>query len=89
MLSDAEIIRRLRVIRQSLKNERYARRIQSVNAVAVQAGLNRTYVHALIAGTRNLGPQTRGKLSVVLSCHQGDRARTAGHTMEDAARGRF
>ena len=75
MISDAEIIRRVRAIRFSSPTERNARRAPSINALAKQAGLSRKVVHE-VAITGHLGSISRAKLSRVMTCHDVDGARS-------------
>ena len=63
MLSDEEIVRRLRAIRLSPRIERYARRAPSMNALATASGLTREHSHKLTSGTKGLGPLSRERLS--------------------------
>jgi hypothetical protein len=63
MLSDEEIVRRLREIRLSPRRERYARRAPSMNALAVETGITREHIHKLTSGTKGLGPLSRIRLS--------------------------
>jgi hypothetical protein len=65
MLSDAEIIRRLRIIRHSSTFERNARRAPSINGTANAAGVSREYLHQIING-KPIGRYARPKLSRVL-----------------------
>lgn len=73
MLSDAEILRRLREIRHSSRTERYARRAVSMNAIAQSADLSRCHLHDIAAGRRPLGPISRHALSQALTCLQFER----------------
>ena len=66
MLSDAEIVRRLRAIRLSPASERYARRAPSMNGIAVAAGISREHVHAISNGTARLARRSRECLSKAL-----------------------
>jgi hypothetical protein len=86
MLSDAEIVRQLTVIRHSPRAARYGRRITSINAIAVHAGVSTEYLYRIIRGER-IGPHARVKLSRTLSCEPLSGARTAGHPLGDAALG--
>jgi len=70
MLSDAEIMRRLRAIRYSDRSERQARRIQSINGIAREAGMPRPYLFEIVS-TGRLGSLSREKLSRVLSSKSG------------------
>ena len=67
MLSDAEIVRRLRAIRLSPASERYARRAPSMNGIAVAAGINRVHVHDIASGKARLGRRSRECLSRALT----------------------
>jgi hypothetical protein len=64
MLSDQEIVRRLKAIRFSTRSERQARRAPSINAIAKQAGLARPYLFEIIS-TGRLGSTARAKLNRV------------------------
>jgi plasmid maintenance system antidote protein VapI len=65
-MDDNEILRRLRKVRYGSARERYARRALSINAIAVQAGYSREYVHRIIAGTVPLSPAAAERLNHVL-----------------------
>jgi hypothetical protein len=67
MLTDAEIVRRLRFIRYSSRADRYGRHIQSINAVALAAGLNRRQLYR-VANGEPIGDRARVALSHALSC---------------------
>lgn len=69
MLSDDEILRRLKAVRNSPQHERNARRILSINSISQRTGINRTYIHNIIAGSAKIGPANRRKFSDVLTCH--------------------
>lgn len=75
MLSDEEIIRCLKLVRHSSIRERQGRRLLSMSRVAREAGLNRTYVLAIVAGTKPLTPFAKRKLSPVLTCLHRERVR--------------
>ena len=62
ILSDHEIIRRLRTVRHSSQDERNARRAPSINAIATRAGLTREAVYRIIR-TGSLGTKSRAGLS--------------------------
>ena len=66
MLSDAEIVRRLRAIRLSPASERYARRAPSMSGIAVAAGINRQHVHDIASGKARLARRSREGLSRAL-----------------------
>jgi hypothetical protein len=66
MLSDQEILRRLRTIRFSSDTERNARRSPSLNAVITASGLGRTFVYRIIREGKGLGPRSRARLSEAL-----------------------
>ncbi len=68
MLSDAEIVRRLRIIRHSPQHLRNARKAPSINGLATAANLARCHLHDLAAGRRNLGSLSRAALSQALTC---------------------
>lgn len=67
MLSDDEILRRLRAIRHSPTRERYARRVVGINTVAVVAGIHRVQVHHIASGASRLGRRSRIGLSKALT----------------------
>ena len=67
MLSDNEILRRLRAVRFSSQFERCARRATSLRGIAIESGLTREYLHLLSAGKRRLGERARVALSDTLS----------------------
>ena len=69
MLSDQEIIRRLKTIRFSSASERNARRAPSINAIAKQAGLSRKALYE-VTTTGRLGSIARGKLTRVMTCYE-------------------
>jgi hypothetical protein len=64
-LTDAEIIRALRIIRHSSRSQRNGRHIQSINAVAQAAGLSRMQCYRISNG-QPIGPKARTGLSLVL-----------------------
>jgi hypothetical protein len=68
MLSDDEIVRRLREIRFSPSAHRNGRRAASINAAATVAGLSRMQVYRVIHG-EPLGARARAGLSEFLTCH--------------------
>jgi hypothetical protein len=76
MLSDAEIIRRLRTIRHSPSRERYARRAPSINGIAKAAGISREYLFRLLKG-EPIGSPAREKLSLVLTSERMNGGKTA------------
>lgn len=78
MLSDAEILRRLRIIRHSPQHLRNARKAPSINGLATAANLARCHLHDLEAGRRNLGPVSRTSLSQALTCLQNEGVRSPG-----------
>lgn len=69
MLSDQEILRRLRAVRFSPASERNARRAPSINALAKQADLARKTIYQ-IATTGCLTDNLRGRLTLALTCHR-------------------
>jgi hypothetical protein len=75
MLSDQEIVRRLRAIRHSPASLRNARKAPSINAIALRADLSRNAVY-VVASTGRVGPNARPKLVAALTCHETDRARS-------------
>jgi DNA-binding phage protein len=62
MLSDQEIVRRLKIIRFSPRAEREARRALSMNAIAKQTGLARDTLYA-VSTTGRLAPLTKQRLA--------------------------
>ena len=66
-MTDEEIRWLLKVIRHSSRADRYGRHIQSINAVAIAAGLSRRQIYRVIHG-EPIGPRARIGLSRVLSC---------------------
>ena len=82
MLSDAEIIRRLTIIRRSSRYERYARRIPPLNALAFAAGLSPRQLFRISNG-RGLGPKSRSALSHAMTCDTLTGARTEGHPPQE------
>lgn len=72
MLSDTEIMRRLKAVRYSSRLERNARRAISMNGIATKAGISREYLHMIVSGQRPLTARGRVILSQVLTCeHKG------------------
>ena len=69
MLSDQEIIRRLKAIRFSSTRERNARRAPSINAIGRQAGLSRKVIYE-VTNTGRLGSIARAKLAPVITCYE-------------------
>ena len=69
MLSDDEIVRRVRAIRFSSTRERNARRAPSINALAKKAGLSRKVVYE-ITNTGHLGSIARAKLNRIVTCYE-------------------
>jgi hypothetical protein len=65
MLSDAEIIRRLRAIRFSPMPERFARRLPSINALHKATDISRVHLYRIIRNGQ-LGPKARALLSDAL-----------------------
>ena len=76
MLSKAEIVQRLRIIRHSPRRERNARRAVSMNGTATAAGISREHLHRIVNGTRSPSLQLQAELSRVLTCDQNERARS-------------
>lgn len=70
MLSDEEIIRRLKLVRHSSRVERNARRILSMNRIAEQTGLSRKHLYALCNGTDPITPNVRRRLSDIMTCYE-------------------
>lgn len=68
MLSDQEIVRRLRAIRFIPAPERYARRAPSLNAVIKRSGLSKVQVYAIATTGTGIGPKSRAGLSRALTC---------------------
>ena len=67
LLSDHEIIRRLRMIRYSSRHERQARRITSLRSIATASGIQIDYLYRVLSGQRHLTDRLRQHLSLVLS----------------------
>src|ERR1700690_386208 len=65
MLSDEEIIRRLRAIRMSPHLERSARRAPSLNGVIRASGISKDRVYRICRGEAGLGPKSRKALQVL------------------------
>jgi hypothetical protein len=76
MLSDDEILRRLREVRHSPQASRNARQAVSINGIANAANLSRCHVHDLQAGRRALGPISRLALSEALTSLQSTGSRS-------------
>jgi DNA-binding phage protein len=66
MLSDNEILRRLRAIRFSPRSERLARRATSMRGIALEAGIAREHIHKVASGKYPLRAPTKAALSAVL-----------------------
>ena len=75
MLSDTEIMRRLKAVRYSSRLERNARRAISMNGIATKAGISREHLHRIVSGQRSLTAKGRDILSQVLTCDQVERVR--------------
>lgn len=75
MLSDAEIVRRLKALRYSPQGERYARRAPTLNSVTEASGLTRVHVYNIIR-TGSLGAEARLKLNQAFTCLDRQRERT-------------
>jgi len=65
-MTDEEIRQRLRGVRHSSRADRYGRHIQSINSVAIAAGLSRKQIYRICDGSP-IGPRARMGLSRVLS----------------------
>ena len=76
MLSDKEIIQRLKAVRYSSSSERYARRATSINGIAKAAGISREYLFRLLKG-EPIGSPAREKLSLVLTSEWMNGGKTA------------
>ena len=63
-MTDEEIRRMLKIVRNSSRAERYGRHIRSINAVAIAAGLNRRQLYRIVNG-EPIGPRARMQLSRV------------------------
>jgi aminoglycoside phosphotransferase len=75
MLSDQEIVRRLKALRYSPQGERYARRAPSLNAVTEASGLSQARIYQIIRqGT--VGAYSRLKLNQAFSTLDRERERT-------------
>jgi hypothetical protein len=68
MLTDDEILRRLRTIKATSHLDRCARLSPSLNQIASLSGLTRRHLYYLLDGTRKLGPTARSKLSRSFAC---------------------
>lgn len=66
MLSDDEILRRLKAVRHSPVTERLARRSVSVRQIAGDAKVAREHLYRIIRGERPITADLRDKLSHVL-----------------------
>lgn len=75
LLSDAEIVRRLRMIRHTPAAARQGRTTRSLTSIARDAGFSPEHVFRLTNGYR-LGPRARIELSRVLSLDIDGSART-------------
>ena len=69
MLSDAEIVRRLRAIRFSPTHLRNARRAPSMNGLATKAGLTREWLFQLTNGAP-MGNKARSRLTMALTSEE-------------------
>ncbi len=78
MLSDDEIVRRLRVIRHSPTHYRNGHQAPSINALSALSSLSRKQIYRICQG-EPLGPRSRAELSQALSCDVMTGARSAGH----------
>ena len=67
MLTDYEIMRRLRMIRYSSRHERQARRAPSLRDIATRSEIQIDYLYRVLSGSRRLTDQLRQRLSIVLS----------------------
>lgn len=67
MLSDNEILRRLKAIRFSSRTERAARRATSIRGLAIETGLSREFLHRAAMGKKNLGKASKEALSASFS----------------------
>jgi hypothetical protein len=77
MLSDQEIIRRLKTLRYSPQGERCARRAPTLNQVTETAGLSRAHIYTIIR-SGSLGAEARLKLNKALTCLERQHERTRG-----------
>jgi hypothetical protein len=68
LLDDAEIIRRLRTIKQSPQFDRLTRQAPTINGIARLSGVARRQIYQIIDGQGRLGPKSRARLSKVLTC---------------------
>lgn len=66
MLSDQEIVRRLRAIRLSPMPERFARRLPTINTVSQLSGLSRWWLYEIAKTGGGIGPKSRDRLSQAL-----------------------
>ena len=78
MLSDAEIVRRLRIIKHSPQHDRCARRTPSLNAIANAVSITRMQIYRIIRGDP-LGPRSRSELNRVMTCNEMTGARSSVH----------
>jgi hypothetical protein len=69
-MTDEEILRRLRVVRHSNWADRIRGRTISIAGIARETGMNRTYLHAIIAGMTKMGPNARRSLAQFFMCRE-------------------
>jgi hypothetical protein len=67
MLTDDEILRRLRTIKATSHLDRCARLLPSINQVAAASGVCKQHLYLVINGTAKIGPRSRPKLSKALT----------------------
>ena len=67
MLTDYEIMRRLRMIRYSPRSERQARRAPTLNAIATASQVRSDHLYRLLTGQYRLTDRLRQRLSHALS----------------------
>jgi hypothetical protein len=68
MLSDEEIVRRLRVIKHSSQTDRRRQRGETMLGLAKSTGIARSYLHRIADKSLNMGPRTRGRLQAAFGC---------------------
>jgi hypothetical protein len=87
LLDDAEIIRRIRSLKQSDRLARNARLLPGFHTLARLSGLRRETLYMMADGTRGIGPRSRAKLQKALTSPEMQRTRSTVSTpTEPAAR---
>jgi hypothetical protein len=88
MLSDEEIIRRLKEVRHSSISDRVAGRSTSIAEIARCSGVTNMHIYCIINGTYQIGPKSREGLSrALLECKVEDGERTEFRPDRSAAFG--